>query len=889
MHCLLKENMLFNTEDATITKNVIQDSLQQAIEESIFRNIVPHKDTLVYRPNGSTPIGGAEDEETNTLSTLSTYPVSMFLLTLTGNRNENERILLSLSFNVIETILANTICTFDYVIGDMLELFPSENAVLAILPIFQKIAMKAFDEIVKAWYRVLHQQGKIKVLELLTIYQFIVKFSGRLDAYGDFSVYTTDHSNSNMNMIASEAERVKMLDKWKMRRVELYKIALTSLGGELKAMVIKPTLSMPGYNAGPSVSTCSAGWEVVPSQSTSWMPFVRRCEEIAAMARGGSGSNSGGGGTGGGGTDMSDMDSMGIDGQPINPAALPISAIASLSTLIQQTSNGVLPEMKWVSDLLTHIRSLCVNGILKCPLVEGMSSSLSPPPSMAQQTQGQQSQQQMMPSDIRYTLLLQLVESLKDWLQVQNEFIACQLSMNSVTTTVTVSDPMYTLTFIAFINSHLHFSHDILHLWTEDILDELPNNTESEGKTIRLLQDKLTQTVSCEVEFIFQAMEKYVEITCQQEIYKLMTDYLFTKKNGHNWDKDIYWIVTLKKNLKSRLLMINYLLDHKYTNGGSNSHTSNKRVFQQRSNKLFSSVLSLEDLKLRLVLFISQYLVSVYIEMLLQSTIASTCFHVTSNTGTPGQGHQDLLTRVNDDIQLIISSIEEFRAIMISPQQVEDNTHFIHGSETGSASGREGDLSSSPSTMTTSTTSGKSMLGKLMKQRNTTSTPTNRETSASISSKGNVGMTRSGSMNSLPTNSTTVGGSNGGSNGVSIFANLGNYHNKQLFDEIVLPLSHLSIILSMMMTFSASNYIIPFVQQELTQSFGVYSVNIWQLLCSWRGDKKEAITLEYNGSLRDWHIRKQNEMIRGNNDDDEPRVDISFIAKVKAANIIKNL
>jgi hypothetical protein len=288
--------------------------------------------------------------------------------------------------------------------------------------------------------------------------------------------------------------------------------------------------------------------------------------------------------------------------------------------------------------------------------------------------------------------------------------------------------------------------------------------------------------------------------------------------------------------------------------------------------------MSLEDLKLRLVLFISQYLVNLYLEMMLNSNIASQCFHInaSSSNGIPTAAHQDLLTRVNDDIQLIISSIEEFRAIMLPPQQSEDSTHYIQQAGSGS---RDTERSASPAP--SSSSAGKNVMGKmgglLNKQRSVTSS--NRETSPSLSSK-TVSGSLSGSSGHLQ------------STGMSIFANLGNYHNKQLFDEIVLPLSHFSIILSMMMTYSASQYIIPFVQQELTQSFGIYSVNLWQLLCSWRGDKKEAITLEYNGSLRDWHMRKQNEFIRGGNngdDDAEPRVDISFIAKVKAANVIKTM
>ncbi len=87
--------------------------------------------------------------------------------------------------------------------------------------------------------------------------------------------------------------------------------------------------------------------------------------------------------------------------------------------------------------------------------------------------------------------------------------------------------------------------------------------------------------------------------------------------------------------------------------------------------------LTVDEIKLRILLYLSQFLVNTYLEMLLGSSIHSQIYHIPASNGLPSSAHQDLLTRVNDDIQLIVSSIEEFRSIVMTRRAAEDSTHYV--------------------------------------------------------------------------------------------------------------------------------------------------------------------------------------------------------------------
>lgn len=198
------------------------------------------------------------------------------------------------------------------------------------------------------------------------------------------------------------------------------------------------------------------------------------------------------------------------------------------------------PEMKWAGEVIHHLTSVAISGILKCD-PDTISSSSSSTASA-----------QIMPSDIRYSLLFQLVESAKEVMQCQVEYVQTQIASSEAST----------LTLVAFLNSHFHFSYDFVNLW-DQISDELPNNTDTENKTINSLQEKWMQIITIESEIVFQSIEKYIEACCM-ELKQTMTDLLFVnnnKRNGFNWEKDVQWINGIKKTLKVRLLLLSSLLD----------------------------------------------------------------------------------------------------------------------------------------------------------------------------------------------------------------------------------------------------------------------------------------------------------------------------------------
>lgn len=101
------------------------------------------------------------------------------------------------------------------------------------------------------------------------------------------------------------------------------------------------------------------------------------------------------------------------------------------------------------------------------------------------------------------------------------------------------------------------------------------------------------------------------------------------------------------------------------------------------------------------------------------------------------------------------------------------------------------------------------------------------------------------------------------------------YQNKQSYDLMIQPLTHLILAAQM-----SKQYLLPFVREELYNDFGPLCLKVWCLIEHWRGEKKEQIQQDYDNHLKSW---RPPGLI------DEPRINISFINKVRAANQVKQI
>lgn len=101
-----------------------------------------------------------------------------------------------------------------------------------------------------------------------------------------------------------------------------------------------------------------------------------------------------------------------------------------------------------------------------------------------------------------------------------------------------------------------------------------------------------------------------------------------------------------------------------------------------------------------------------------------------------------------------------------------------------------------------------------------------------------------------------------------------NYTNKQVYDTMLQPLTHLILALQM-----DKQYLIPFVQEELFRDFGYHCIRVWVVIEHWRGEKKDHIQQEYDLHLKHWRPAVDTLV--------EPRVDVGYIKDLRIVKSIK--
>ncbi len=91
-------------------------------------------------------------------------------------------------------------------------------------------------------------------------------------------------------------------------------------------------------------------------------------------------------------------------------------------------------------------------------------------------------------------------------------------------------------------------------------------------------------------------------------------------------------------------------------------------------------------------------------------------------------------------------------------------------------------------------------------------------------------------------------------------------NNKQKFDTILKPLLHIVLACQM-----ESEFLIDFVKDELYADFGLDCVGIWQLIMSWKGETKDAISANFEQNFSSWEPKIEV----------EPLLELPYLRKLK--------
>jgi hypothetical protein len=101
----------------------------------------------------------------------------------------------------------------------------------------------------------------------------------------------------------------------------------------------------------------------------------------------------------------------------------------------------------------------------------------------------------------------------------------------------------------------------------------------------------------------------------------------------------------------------------------------------------------------------------------------------------------------------------------------------------------------------------------------------------------------------------------------------GSIQIRQFIELILKPLK--DVILALQMN---SKFFHEFVKTELISDFGsVFCVKVWQIIMCWRNEPKEEIVAVHDKIFKNWNPAPKQ----------PPLVDVSYVAKLKNANIIK--
>lgn len=196
-HLLWKEHLLFEDEVYQIFSQSIANSFRKDIDE------IPESSTVLNSFQQSPRVGNSQDASSRSNFGINILQQSFHL----GNGN----MIATLPFATVEKCMTNIVNTFQYVIGDLLDLIPRE---FQIMLMFQRLSWQLWEDVIKPWYR--QQAGNLKFFQALSIYQF-------LETYGDMvAQFGVDHR--------------KLSERIKIKKGEVYKLTCSALVTDLQSV-----------------------------------------------------------------------------------------------------------------------------------------------------------------------------------------------------------------------------------------------------------------------------------------------------------------------------------------------------------------------------------------------------------------------------------------------------------------------------------------------------------------------------------------------------------------------------------------------------------------------------------------------------------------------------
>jgi hypothetical protein len=388
----------------------------------------------------------------------------------------------------------------------------------------------------------------------------------------------------------------------------------------------------------------------------------------------------------------------------------------------------------------------------------------------------------------------------------------------------------FILRITSFINSLIIFSREFMELI--DILYEKLSTEIIENH----FEEKFISISNLFIEISYNAIEITSRNYFITEIYKIFNNQLFSSV----WENDMKTLFAMKKFIKNSLLQFNIIL-YQHALAASNEGDGNGAVEGgeaaggNSAGSLSSTSLvqeNYENIKVKLLVNIIEGILTIYLEILLTNGYLSI-----NNLNIT------VIGRLNEDLQMLTTFIEELRQIILKKDfYYYQNIHIVSSSAAtgGSKSGKKRER--------------KYFFKKKKVVKEQSATDLNAEISQATAVTNQQAIR-------LATKK-------------EIYKNI---ENKQLFDELLSPLTHVILAIQM-----AKNYLVDFVKSELYYDFGYYNaLRIWQLLLYWRGIKKEEILNDFDIYLKDWNPSTQQANF-------EPKLSINYLNKVKVANFIKS-
>lgn len=815
MSCLIKENLLLD--------NQILQSIQQSITNSIFQNI------LVVTSYNNT-IG----------NTTSQHRTSYRTFTEMMKQLKDQLRHRTLSYDeVLSPLMKNILMTCQYIIGDYLQIFPSD---IPVMTYFQTQSYEVWNVLIKPYYRELvNNQSSLSSSEmmitsksssslphssgggsgsgsvffrLLEIYLFLEKYIILIDKF---------------NPATSSKESLLFLERLKEKKIEIIGLLNTSLTQELKTKIKQLSTPSSSSSSSSSVASGGVGFEIVGNVENFRQVLKKVSQDDPSTSM-----------TNNNNTASSRLRSrksnttlqqQGDDDHNVNDVSEGNNNNNTSSWLMLSSQ---YPLFQWCVELSQYYDSFLEYTFQQQEYMHAQGSNTSK-------------------GNIQITFFTLLLESIiSDLLPMIHDYIHYQLKVNDKDYILKIITSMNSITYFHYQyielmeeycnnnsnsnnNMHMHNNHNNTYYFNDDIIEHYFENK------ILLIQTSLLD---------YHTM--IIDMICRNYFFNdlkvCFTDTLF----NNIWLKDMKGILSMKKMIRTGLLQFNALLLP--ASSGSSSVSDDLSGGSSNNSQNLAEIV-----KHKLLVSIIEGIISMYLELLFNNGYQQ--YPLLS---------MEVIDRLSEDLQMITSFFEELRQMILHYQYYAQNMHIIPILPKNKRKAMKA-LRFLSSNNTNSNNSNPTQIG------GTPSTPTAAVEGSSKKKRSFFSSKRSTHSTS---SSSLAGGGGGGGGMMSTVIGpkkeliIKNIQNKQLFDELLFPLQHVIYAIQM-----NKQHLLEFVKNEFYLDFGYYnSIRIWQLLLAWRGMKKEEIYQEYDVVLKDWRPEDIDSM--------EPKLYLTYLLHHKT-NVLK--